>query len=319
MQNGTKKLINVSALSELIEHGINRVVLAIGVFDGVHRGHQKLLHELQNLAEAEKATPVALTFHPHPRAVIGNGIAPQLLISPAKKSFLLHHYGVEAVITIPFTNRFAQLSPADFIKDCLIAHNVTLAGICVGRKWRFGAGGLGSIADLKQFAGRGNFSLRAVDELILDNEAVSSTQIRRSIASGLLNKAADMLGRRYSLTGKVERGYNIASRELGHPTANLRLHYGIIPPDGVYAGRALWRQKSYPAAVNIGSSPTYSQLPKLKIPRVEVHLIDFSGDIYGEQLEVELLSYLREERSYPSSLELKEQIIADIERIKGLT
>lgn len=317
MKEKLTKIINVSSLTDLSGHNIRRIVIAIGVFDGVHCGHQLLLDKLTKMAKQNEAEPIAVTFYPHPREVIGTQPAPKLLIPPEKKNELLHCHGVRAVVTIPFTGEFSAMHPDEFIHNCLKAKNIELCGICVGSNWRFGSNGVGNVKNLAAFAAQGHFDFMAVDELATNSEMTSSTLIRRSISTGLLDKAEQMLGWRYSLSGIVEKGYNIATDELACPTANLKLKHGIIPPDGVYAAVALFAGKKYVAAVNIGISPTYNRLSDLN-RRIEIHLIDFSGDIYGQPLEVELVTYLREERSYPSSMELKKQIACDIETIRDL-
>ena len=159
-----------------------------------------------------------------------------------------------------------------------------------------------------------NFDFAAVNEFIINGDIVSSTSVRRVIASGQLSDAAEMLGRHYSLTGIVEKGHQDAAKDLGHPTANLNIQYGVLPPCGVYAARASVKGKKYIAAVNVGVSPTYNRSGKREI-RLEVHFVDFSDDIYGQTVEVELLEYLREERCFFSPAELKKQIEIDLERI----
>jgi riboflavin kinase/FMN adenylyltransferase len=315
MKDDNDKIINVSSLADLSGYNIRRIVIAIGVFDGVHCGHQLLLSKLIEMAQQKQANPVALTFYPHPREVIGRRPAPKLLIPPEKKVDLLHHYGVNAVVTVPFTREFSAMPPDQFIHNCLQAENIELCGICVGSDWRFGVNGTGNIKNLEDFATQGHFDFNSVGELARDGEMISSTLIRRAIAAGLLDRAEAMLGWRYSLTGIVEKGHNIATGELLCPTANLNLKHGVLPPDGVYAARAFLTGQEYAGAVNIGISPTYNRLSD-RHRRIEVHLIDFNEDIYGQQLELELVSYLRAERSYPSYLELKTQIAKDIEMVR---
>lgn len=311
------KYTDVSSFEALYQHGIEKAVIAIGVFDGVHRGHQLLISELLKMAEAEKAAPVALTFYPHPREILSPESSPRLLTAPAKKIKLLHDYGVSAVVTIPFTKEFAALSAPEFINDCLISEKVLLCGICVGRQWRFGSGGQAGNNVLKDFAEKGHFNFKAVDELYLNDREISSTSIRKAVSSGLLDEAAEMLGRPYSLTGTVEKGNMIAGSELECPTANLRIKYGVLPPSGVYAGRAFADGKSYTAAVALGYSPTYRHYHKPEA-RVEVHIFDFNGNIYGKEVEVEFIKYLREERCFSSPENLKKQIESDLIQIREI-
>jgi riboflavin kinase/FMN adenylyltransferase len=308
------KELNVSSLGELVESGITKVSIAIGVFDGVHRGHQLLLSRLVEMAKENDSTPIAMTFYPHPRAILSPKNPPPLLISPAKRISLLHNYGMEAVVTLSFSKSFAEQSPKDFIKKCLHSPGIEICGICVGSNWRFGAKGIGKIDLLEDMAEKGHFDFAAVKESTLNGDVISSTSIRRSISSGELDKAAEMLGRNYSLTGIVEKGFQDATRDLKFPTANLNLQYGVLPPCGVYAARAYVNGKRLTAAVNIGTSPTYDR-PGQKRIRLEAYFLDFSDNIYGHTVEIELLEYLREERCFLSPCELKEQIAEDIKQI----
>jgi riboflavin kinase/FMN adenylyltransferase len=312
-----KAIIDVPSLDALTEHGVKDACLAIGVFDGVHTGHQLLIKKLLAMSHKHHCTPAALTFFPHPREVITPEKPPPLLVPPFKKIELLHHYGIKAVVTIPFSREFAAQSPEEFIKNCLHSSQVNIRGICVGSKWRFGAGGAGDSSVLHNFADKGHFDFEAVDELVIGDSIVSSTSIRRAISSGLLAGAGEMLGRPYSICGIVEKGYHVAGPELAHPTANLKTAYGVLPPDGVYAASAIVEGRHYPAAVNIGISPTYNRAED-KNKRFEVHIIGFDHDLYGAAIEVELLQYLREERCFLNSAMLKTQITKDIEEIKQI-
>ncbi|MDD5698193.1 MAG: riboflavin biosynthesis protein RibF [Victivallaceae bacterium] len=310
----TEKELNVSSLEELVEHGIDRVSIAAGVFDGVHLGHQLLLQRLTEMAENNGSITVAMTFYPHPRAVLTPQHPPPLLISPEKRISLLHYYGMQAVVTLSFSHSFAAQSPEEFIRNCFHSPDLKICGLCVGSNWRFGANGAGQINLLKEMAQHGHFDFAAVEEYGKGGEVISSTLIRRAVAGGKLAEAEEMLGRPYSLSGIVEKGHQDAGRDLNRPTANLDIRYGVMPPCGVYAGRALVGGRAYVAAVNIGTSPTYNRPGPDKI-RLEVHCVNFSGDLYGQTVEVELWEYLREERCFFSPAELKLQIEADLTRI----
>jgi len=234
-----KNCINTSSVESLAQHGIRRVSVAIGVFDGVHLGHQLLLKELAKIAKETDSTPAALTFYPHPRQILNPSEPPLLIVSQEKKIQLINSFGIRTVITFPFTREFANDDAETFLQDCLFSPDVRLCGICVGRKWRFGAGGKGNIETLDKFAKKEKIRFSAVEELMMDGQPVSSTSIRRAVTGGLLETANKMLGRPYSLAGKVEHGENIATKVLDCPTANLSVTHGIIPPKGVYAGFAV--------------------------------------------------------------------------------
>ena len=317
MRDGKKKPIEITSLGALSAYGIERTVIAAGVFDGVHLGHRRLLEAMLRMSREQQAIPAAFTFFPHPRAVLCPEKAPALLYPPYKKLELLAACGVEAVITVPFTRQFAEQSPEAFIRDTLISNRVRLCGICVGANWHFGARGKGSAQHLQQFAAAGQFAFEAVTELQRNGILISSTEIRRALASGRLDDAAAMLGRPYSLSGLVGSGHHIAGDRLDCPTANLMPDDGVLPPCGVYAVRARHHGTIYPAAANIGWSPTF-EYADVKKPRVEVHLLDFSGNLYGTKLEIEFMQYLREERSFSSPEALKTQIRQDIAAIRKM-
>jgi riboflavin kinase / FMN adenylyltransferase len=312
------QVINVSALEELAQYNIKRVFLAIGVFDGVHLGHQKLLSELVAAAAAVEAVPVVMTFYPHPRQILHPGQHPVLLLPPERKIDLLHEYGAKAVTTLHFDATLAGLEPEEFLHQCLGCDQVELAGICVGSNWRFGAMGKGDSALLEQYAADGHFAFQAVSELKLAQDIiVSSTAIRRAISFGLLDDAAAMLGRHYRLCGNIISGHGVAGRELAHPTANLKVDFGVLPPAGVYAARAFIGGKEFMAAVDIGISPTYDR-PEDRSGRIEAHLLNFCASIRGQHLEIEPVKWLREERCFASPAQLRAQISADVMQVKEI-
>ncbi|OGV60400.1 MAG: riboflavin biosynthesis protein RibF [Lentisphaerae bacterium GWF2_50_93] len=305
-------------MESLVQHGIKRVSVAIGVFDGVHLGHQQLLKELLKIARETDSVPAVLTFYPHPRQVLNPKEPPLLIVSQEKKIQIINEFGIRTVITFPFTREFANDDAETFLQDCLYSPDVKLCGICVGKKWRFGAGGKGNIHTLDKFANNQGIRFSAVEELLMDGHPVSSTSIRRAVTGGLLDAANKMLGRPYSLSGKVEHGENIGTKVLDCPTANLSVSHGIIPPRGVYAGYAVFGGARYPAAISIGTAPTF----KHKNPSnllIEAHLMDgFAEMIYGRPLEIEFLKYIRAELCFSSVETLKWQIKSDIEKIREI-
>jgi riboflavin kinase/FMN adenylyltransferase len=314
-RRGENKIITVSSLDALANYKIKRVSIAFGVFDGIHLGHQKIIKNLIKMSKETDSAPVIVTFFPHPRAVLHPDEPPLQLISRKKKIKLLKEAGVAAVVTMPFTLEFASLEPNIFLHNCLFAPGIEITGICVGSKWRFGAKAAGTVESLKKYSSTHGFKLNAVKEVILNNQTVSSTAIRRLVSSGLLNDAFEMLGRNYSVTGTVIHGTSIASTDLSCPTANITVKNGIIPPHGVYAGIGKFSGDSYPAAISIGVSPTFADKHR-KAEDIEVHLIDFKGNLYGEIMEVEFLEYIREERCFQNAESLKIQIENDIEKIR---
>ena len=288
------------------------LALAIGVFDGVHLGHRKLLNEVIAIAAELDAVPVALTFDPHPRSVLNPSAPPVLLCDLAQRVELLKAAGMHKVAVADFTMEFAATLPEDFL-DMLFAEVPRLAG--VGAQWRFGSRGPGNVELLSKYAASRNFKLAAVPELVLNNEVVSASSIRRAVAGGDLNKAERLLGYRYYLAGKVASGYGIAGSKLDCPTANIEPDAGVLPPDGVYSGIVTVDGKRYGAAVNIGVAPTYGRTADLR-RRIEAHLLDFSGSLYGKTLRLELGEYLRSEQCFASEEALKKQIMCDVENIR---
>ena len=308
---------NLDHIQDLTLYGIKRAAVAIGVFDGVHRGHQKLLTELLSVSAKLDCYPVVMTFYPHPRSLLTEN-PPSLLYSRDEKVRLLHSYGVKAVVTVNFTRQFAALTPEEFLEQSLFNGDVQILGICVGKNWRFGAGAAGNAAFLERMSVRKNFSFSSVAELCLeDGRTVSSTAIREAVGAGRLDQAEWMLGRRYSLFGTIGYGYHNAGEKLEAPTANLQITEGVLPPCGVYAGIAhLSDHEQFAAAVNIGVAPTFREQYGAIPPRIEVHLLDgFQGNLYGRKMQLELAGFVRPERQFPNIDSLKQQIAKDIEQI----
>lgn len=293
-----------------------KVVFGIGVFDGVHRGHRLLLDAVTRMAGELCAVPVAVTFAPHPRQVLCPERPLQLLTSLQERIRLLKDAGMRDAAVIPFTRELAALPPELFL-DELAAHCRGLCGICVGANWRFGAGAAGGQKHLQAFAEARQIRFEPVPELEWQGITVSSTQIRRAVASGRLTEAEAMLGRPYRLTGTVVRGYQAATGDLACPTANLVPEAGVLPPDGVYAARAFPGDGTvHWAAVNLGFSPTYRRPGGER--RLEVHLLDYQGDLYGRELSMEFVRCLRPERAFPDTEALRRQIEQDIAEIRKL-
>lgn len=309
--------MDISGLKEWNRCGTSRresfrIAAAIGVFDGVHLGHRAILAETVRIAAAIGATPVAVTFDPHPRAVLRPEEPPTLLVPLEERLRLLREAGAAEVRVIDFTPEFARLAPEEFLMRLPGAD--ILGAICVGENWRFGKGGAGNREFLQRYCRENSIVFSASKLVTVDGETVSSTGIRRAIAAGKLALAAAMLGRNYALFGKVEYGYHAATEKLDCPTANLAVEGGVLPPDGVYAAAVRLENRLYPAAVNIGFAPTFGWSEHKR--RVEVHMLDFTGKIYGAPMSVELLSHLREERMFAGPEELKEQIGRDIATIR---
>lgn len=290
------------------------VFLAIGVFDGVHRGHQALIRRCIANAAASGGTPVVVTFDPHPMKVLQPETAPRLLTSTEHKSALIGALGVGHLLIIPFSLEFAATPPEVFIRN-LVSHGHPLAEICVGHTWTFGARRAGNLDLLQQLGHDLGFRTEGIADVTYDGDLVSSTRIRRLISAGDLEGAGRLLDRPYTVLGTVVEGDRLG-RTLGFPTANLSAHNELFPPSGVYAIRARRPGGTLGGVANIGRRPTVTTTER---PRVlEVHLFDFDEDIYGQDLEIDFVEFLRPEQKFPDLEKLREQIAHDAERARAL-
>lgn len=289
-------------------------IVAVGVFDVVHRGHVEIIRRAASRAAETGAVPAALSFAPHPRQLLTPEDAPQLLLPENERIKRLYAAGAQECAFINFTAEVASWSPEKFLEHLADNCCFRVAGICVGKRWRFGSRGMGNGEVLADFCAGHHWSYDGVTELESDGEIVSATAIRRAAGAGELEKVKLLSGRALTLYGTVTAGFQIAGTKLNAPTANLHCTAGVIPPDGVYAGSAAVDGKIYPAAVNIGLSPTFNGTER----RIEVHLIGFEGDLYGRELAVELHKFIRQERKFASPEELKQQIAGDIAEIKAV-
>lgn len=293
-----------------------KIFLGIGVFDGVHLGHKKIFEELKKMSSKSNGVNIAVTFSPHPRAILANSKNISLLIGLEERINFLKMAGADEVLVVNFNSEFANLTADEFLEIIYNESMGLLGGICVGKNWHFGAGGSGNSLMLGEFCKNHGLEFCGVEELKIDGEIVSSSNIRVAISSGLFAKANHLLGRNYRLRGIVEHGYAFASSKLSKPTANLKINNGILMVDGVYAAKSYIGDKVYKSAVNIGFAPSFSYAKVER--RIEVHLLDFEGDIYGQKLEVEVVKYLRAERCFSSIDELRKQIEIDIKEINNI-
>ena len=311
-----EKNIITKHIAELEKYGIRLVAVAAGVFDGVHRGHLQVLRAMLRLSALTDAVPCVLTFSPHPRSVLVGKQAPKLILPEEEKFHLLFESGAKVIVKQRFSREFASLAPEAFLYQCLRAGNVRMRGLCVGNAWRFGAGAAGSCETIAAMAQKENFLFAAVPELMLDNRVVSSTRIRHAISVGAVDAARKMLGRRPAVYGTVVHGMGLAGPVLGFPTANVDVSAGLIPAYGVYAVYILAEGVVYPGAANVGVAPTIRKEDDPK-PKFEVHIPDFSGDLYGKTVKVELVRHIRPEKKFHSIDELKAQMAEDLKQIKS--
>jgi riboflavin kinase/FMN adenylyltransferase len=304
--------MNVIHSANEIVNGSRKACLAIGFFDGVHIGHQQIIR--QTVADARQCGALALvvTFDRHPNTVVAPDRVPPLIYSLPQKLRTIESLGPDRLLLIHFDEPFSRQTGEVFIRG--LARDLGgIQSICVGGNFNFGHKRSGNVTLLRRLGGELKFTVHGMSAVSLDGQSVSSTRIREAIRSGCLDAASQMLGRPYAISGLVIEGDRIG-RELGFPTANLDVPDLILPPNGVYAGLARVNGKKQRVALNIGFRPTVAAAaPQL---RVEAHLLDFSGDLYGTELEIEINRRLRDEKKYASAEELKAQIKRDIATIR---
>src|SRR6266545_3117021 len=289
--------------------------LAIGVFDGVHRGHQAVISTSAEHAQSANGTPVVVTFDPHPMKVLRPREAPHLLTATQHKIRLIRDLGVQHLLVIKFDKSFAATAPEDFVQQ-LVTNSKPLREICVGHEWSFGKGRRGNLALLRKLGAQFDFHVVGIPAVTLGNgEPVSSTAIRHAVEAGDLAKAAEMLGHQYTILGTVVRGERLG-KKIGFPTANLSAHSEQFPPNGVYFAQATLNGIIHPGVVNLGCRPTVSSGKSKRI--LEVHLLDFDRDIYGKDIEVRFIRYLRPERKFDSLDALARQIERDARQAREL-
>jgi riboflavin kinase / FMN adenylyltransferase len=290
------------------------LLLAIGVFDGVHRGHQAVISTSADHAKAQNGTPVVVTFDPHPEKVLRPQSAPHLLSATQHKIALIQALGVRHLLIINFDKQFAATEPEDFVKQ-LVTHSKPLREICVGHEWSFGKNRRGNLELLKSLGAKMDFHVIGVPPIKSNDEVVSSTAIRQSIERGDFARAAAMLGREYTILGTVVPGDNLG-KKIGFPTANLSAHSEQFPPNGVYAAVARLDDGMHCGVVNLGVRPTITSGKSERV--LEVHLFDFDRDIYGKDIELRFLKYLRPETKFASVDLLVGQIRRDVEQAREL-
>jgi riboflavin kinase/FMN adenylyltransferase len=291
-----------------------KVCLAIGVFDGVHLGHQQIIRQTIADAHQHNAVAVVVTFDRHPNAVVAPDRVPPQIFSRSQKIRAIESLGADALLEIHFDKAFSEQTGETFIRG-LAAGLGKIHSICVGADFVFGHKRSGNVSLLKKLGDEMNFQVHGLAAVALDGQVVSSTRIREQIREGNFDAASQMLGRPYAICGRVVEGDHVG-HTLGFPTANLDVTGLILPSNGVYAACTYVRGQFYRVALNIGVRPTVSAgAPEL---RVEAHLLDFNGKLYGEELEVEMGEKLREERRFGTIEELRGQIASDVASVRGL-
>jgi riboflavin kinase/FMN adenylyltransferase len=288
--------------------------LTIGVFDGVHRGHQEILTNLTAGAHQKDAPAVVLTFWPHPAVVLGKRYDLKSLTTPEERADLLGALDVDVVITQTFTPEFAKLSAWDFMRR--VSRRLGLHSLWIGYDFALGHNREGNLERLSEIGEELGYKVHAVDPVKNGEDVISSSLIRKRISSGQVARAAENLGRFYAISGPVVHGDG-RGRRINIPTANIDYPKDkVIPANGVYACWAWIGNEKHQAAVNIGINPTFT--PDKETPNLEAHILDFDRDLYGQQLKLEFVEYLREELRFDSVQALLERIRADIAQTRNI-
>ena len=288
-------------------------MLALGNFDGLHRGHLKIIERVRRGAAERGGTPMAMTFDPHPPRVVRPDKAPPLLMTKAQKLEALQHAGVSAVAVVRFTHEMSQWDPEMFVRTVLVEW-LRVSEVWVGANFLFGHERSGNFSLLRTLGQRYGFRADKIDPVRYKDFVVSSTRIRRLVGEARMDEAGALLGHPYYLDGVVVEGKK-RGRELGFPTANLRTANELIPPHGIYATTLTVDGVVHAAVSSIGMNPTFGDLAEAAI---ETHLLDYSGDLYGRQVRLGFVQRLRDERHFEDLDALRAQIEADVRRAQRL-
>jgi len=293
-----------------IHEPFKSAVITIGNFDGVHIGHQALFHEVIETAETVGGTSIAMTFEPHPIRVLKQNGHPPLITLYEQKAELIERTGIDVLICVPFSKAFAALSPDQFIRELLVK-KIGMKAIVVGEDYSFGKNREGNIDLLKSYGPDFGFEVIIARWIKMSKgftDRISSTKIRELVTDGHMAEAEKMLGRRYQIRGRVMTGRDRGGKLLGIPTANINLHDELCPKTGIYAVTVECRGNHHNGVANIGYSPTFEDHEFT----VEVHILDFDDNIYGEKIRVNFITRLRDEIKFSNISELIDQIKKDI-------
>lgn len=285
------------------------VLLTIGVFDGVHLGHKYLISQLVTQAKQQNLLSGVVTFHQHPQEVLSPQTRLPCLTEMTQKVSLLKNEGVDAVIILSFTIELAKLSARQFVR--LLQKHLRMRGLVVGPDFALGRGREGNVTVLRQLGQEMDFNVTVVSPIKTDGEVVSSTAIRQALANGDIKRVNKLIGRTFSLQGQVVSGEGRGGPQLGFPTVNLDIAPNqALPADGVYATLAYINGKTHHSMTNVGRRPTFGD----NAHTIETYILNYQGDLYGQELRIEFIERLRDEKRFASIEELKKQIAEDIKR-----
>jgi riboflavin kinase/FMN adenylyltransferase len=295
-----------------IPSDLAETAVTIGKFDAIHLGHRSLLAELLDVAEDSMLAPVVLSFANHPNAVLSPSNVPLPVIGPNQRAFLLEEAGVEGVLSLEFDAELAGLSAEAFVTRYLV-EGLKARAVIVGRGFRFGAGGAGTVETLRELGAKHGFTVREVAPVLLDGTVVSTTLVRNALDAGDVVLASEMLGRNHTTMGHIEHGLKIG-RQIGFPTANMaRSAEGYLPLDGVYAGWLYAGIERYPAALSVGVNATFQEVPRL----IEAHILDRDDvDLYDKLVTLEYVDFIRPSAKFDGVESLVAEINRDLEKIR---
>jgi riboflavin kinase/FMN adenylyltransferase len=298
---------------EQIPKAWGRCVVTIGVFDGVHRGHQRIIGQAVERAAELGVPSVVLTFDPHPMEVVRPGSHPPMLTDPRYKADLVEELGVDAFLVLPFTVDFMRLTAAEFVHAVLV-EKLHASAVVVGENFRYGNGGAGTVGSLTEDGRRFGFTVEPFPLQGTPERTWSSTYVRSCVAAGDMTGAAEALGREHRVHGIIVRG-DQRGRAIGFPTANLEpLPWSAVPADGIYAGHLVRGKELLPAAISIGTNPTFRGDER----RVEAYVLDFDGDLYGEHVGLSFAERLRDTIRFDTVEALVSQMHQDVARTRSL-
>lgn len=287
-------------------------VVTIGTFDGVHIGHNAILKRLVETAEKENLDSVVLTFFPHPRMVLQQSDDLKLINTIEERADLLEQTGLDHLVIHPFTHAFSRLTSLEFVRDILV-NSLKAKKVIIGYDHRFGRNRTANIDNLKEFGVTFGFSVEEISAKEIDDVAVSSTKVRKALAVGEIESANSYLGYNFMISGKVVQGKAIG-RTINYPTANLQLKesYKLVPKNGVYIVKSILNNKTVFGITSIGTNPTVGGSEKT----IETYFLDFEKDLYGEEITIEFLKFIRDEKTFDSIETLRREIIKDEEFAK---
>ena len=287
-------------------------VVTVGTFDGVHLGHRAVLEEIRDRASATGRRAVLLTFHPHPLRIVRPEATPPLLTTPVEKKEILAETGLDYAVFLAFSPALSRYSPRRFVEEILVGR-LRLDELVIGHDHGFGRGRAGDVTLLREIGTELGFAVDVVEPVLIEGAAVSSSLIRKAVSEGRLEAARTRLGRPYSARGVVVRGEQ-RGRDLGFPTANLSIDATekLLPPSGIYAVRGVLKRGVFAGALHLGPRPTFQGSP----PSIELYLLDFGGEIYGEEVRVDFIRFLRPVRAFGSVASLVRQMELDVAEVR---